>query len=639
MMQNIISFIKHDTTKYLHVLFSKFSRTPLSLLDEILLPKYFWYFSVFLSVSIYSINSSWTFNRYGSLDHFAYLGAALYFPDINKQFPHSTIIELLPTYIPGVIFYKLLSPQLANFARDIFFLTITLKMLMSIAYFLTQDTIITCLVTLAIGSYNYFLVSIGSDYTDSTIQILCIAHLYVISRICDQKDSSRVPGKAFFYLGILSALMFSSGVLSIVYVANYFLYILLIFYFGEDEYRPNISEFFKLLTMYVFGNLLVIICISIYLGLIGHNYYMKLNLLKLFGYLGGVFQNPPLLDWLPDSGWLVLPFSVFIISAIHVIYYFKTIILQHGENISENDYTKTWAQDNKVLLSRKLVFLLFLISTSISMIFIQFFIKQWSLQFYYFSQINFIYYLGMGVLISLNFYSIPQNSKMIILVSAVILAFWSLHLTTHHVIAFEDIIQLFPFPKGSLMPWIFFIATFTLIIYLHLKRIIFPIIMIVSIFAIDLVSYSQNFGGFCCIDALPLKFFGSIGTTSQNIFDDTIRLSYIINKLDKNRNYDVWFDDKELLGQVYRQVFSMNYFNSPDNMINKSLPFLGDYSGPRGSSGHHPLVSRKIILISDNSQKIQEAVKNLELLFDEKVLFNFEKVKIGNVEIYIYVTT
>lgn len=621
-------------------------------------PSKYPFIAIALSLLAISVNSSWTFNRYGWLDHYAYLGAAVYFPETLKHFPEHGILELLPTYLPSALLYHFLEPQAANLTRDMFYLSLALFMFMKICDFFTQNSLATALTTIIFVTYYYFLASIGSDYTDSTIQLLCITNFFIITQIIENIHKKKRSNYLAIILGVFSALLFSSGILSIVYILNFLLFFFIYLYLKQETAILKSKEYLQKLFFWLAGILTTIASISVYLHTATGGYYMKFNILKLFGYLGGVFQNPPTMEWLPYAGWLIIPASILIACLDHLFlnhnYYIYSVKQDSPQAITEDikkieqasgKTTNSLLTDNKIeqnvnvsndLKFKQLSLAFTIITVSISMILIQFVVKQWSLQFMYFSQINFIYFIGFSMIISSRLAFSSKEITFLALIS--ILAFFTLHLTTRYALNFELVLNKFPFEAGVAWPWLIIILFFSAALILYARNLASLQLIALTTIAINLFSYSQSFGGFCCFDAYPIKFFGSRGTTSQNAFDCTMRLSNYLDKLDKDRESDIWYDDKELLGQIYRQTFSMNYLNFSRNLINKRLPELGDYSGPKGSEGHAPIASRKLILISENPYKLSIALDNLDKALEKKHEYDTYTIKIGEVDLYLYKT-
>lgn len=201
-----------------------------------------------------------------------------------------------------------LSQTLQILLKINFFLILSLFAFMRISLFLVNSMLTTLCVTFILAGYYYFLVSIGSDYTDSFIQVFYLVHIYLITKFFEKKSKPYIQRFLLFILGVASALMFSSGVLSVIYIANLMLLFLLLNF--ADVNRANFVRLLNYLVIWLFGGVITIALISAYLHALIGDFYMKNNLLKLFSFVSGVGQFHPLLEWLPLASWLILSFGI-----------------------------------------------------------------------------------------------------------------------------------------------------------------------------------------------------------------------------------------------------------------------------------------------------------------------------------------
>lgn len=601
------------------------------------------------------LNSSWMYNRLGELDHFAYLGAAVYFPNNLNAFPTHPVTELAPTYLFTALLYHLFLPATANFIKDQLSLTLALYAFINISLFLTNSTFVTLCVTVILSGYYYFLASIGSDYTDCFIQLFCLIHLFLIKSFFDSKAEPQRQSNIILTLGVASALMFSSGVLSIVYIVNLiFLFILLHFSAYRELKGINLVKYFGI---WLLGAFITIALLSIYLYALTGGFYMKYNLNKLFNFVAGAGQFHPLLDWLPYASWLILPCALFLFFSASISCDLYKEFSARKSELSRKLFTPTYILNILIfksatpdqsqmelatcseLAGRQRAFIIFLVTTSLSLIFIQTIVKQWSLQFMYFSQINFIYFLGLAIILSKKIEDALNLKNMIFIGCVASSVAISLNLLSHRTIDFEMIITNYFKSSPTILPWLALVLSFLALISLYVSGKIDRYFLIFPILFFHVFSYSELHGGFCCIDTWKIDYLNQGGSTSQKFFDANFKIAFFLNDLDTDRSADVWFDEKERLGPIMRQVFSMNYFNNVPNMINKLMPQLGDYSGPWGSGGHAPVASRPILILSEDVKKIERGLKNLENELQKNLEYEAFAIKIGATSLHAVKTT
>ena len=613
-------------------------------------------YMLFLIVNIMTIaamllNSSWMYNRLGDTDHFSYLGAAVYFPKTLSLFPNHPIIELVPTYALTSFLYHYFPPETANFIKDYCFLVIFLYMFVSFGIFITGNVLATILAAIILSSYYYFLQSIGSDYTDSFIQIFILAHLYLIKIIYDKKARTERVDLTLVLLGVVSGLMLSTGVMSLVYVFNLLLFFisLALFDYQAVSFRSLLSELF----IWLLGLLSCVLVISLYLYIFVDGYFMRLNIAKLFNFVAGHGQFHPLMEWAPFAAWLILPSSILLFFIYYCIFdksklvdYVKSLValfkLKRAFKLLTNTPSSAVVNFEKISFVSwaQFSFGLFIVSTSLSLIFIQFIVRQWSLQFMYFSQVNFIYYLGLAVIFSKSINNRLSSGYIAFLIIATsVLASFNLNLLSHQEINYEAIATNFYTSSPSILPWVAFFAAFSILIFASYKGLAPPYVLIFSILLFNLFSYSELHGLFCCVDSLKIDYLKSTGTTSEKYFDANFKISKFLDTLDKDRVNDVWFDERERLGPILKQVFAMNYLNmSEKSLINKNMPDLAHYHEQFSSAGHDPVAGKNILLISESSDKLSQAIGALQSNSKAKIDYETFDIVIGKTKLQVYKT-
>lgn len=258
----------------------------------------------------------------------------------------------------------------------------------------------------------------------------------------------------------------------------------------------------------------------------------------------------------------------------------------------------------------------------------------------YFSQVNFIYYLGLAVIFSKSINNRLSSGYIAFLIIATsVLASFNLNLLSHQEINYEEIATNFYTSSPSMLPWVAFFAAFSILIFASYKGLAPPYVLIVSILLFNLFSYSELHGLFCCVDSLKIDYLKSTGTTSEKYFDANFKISKFLDTLDKDRVNDVWFDERERLGPILKQVFAMNYLNmSEKSLINKNMPDLAHYHEQFSSAGHDPVAGKNILLISESSDKLSQAIGALQSNSKARIDYEAFDIDIGKTKLQVYKT-
>jgi len=555
-------------------------------------PLYFLVIVAFILLAT-NMNQTWLYNPFGWVDQWAYLGQSYFYPKLVKLFPLHPASDLLPVILPSAFFYKFLSPVYANLFRDIFFLSIFLfSLFLHIRRFTNVAS--SFVVIFLAGGYQYLLSAVGSDYTDGYVITYYALSLYCISL---SRDTRPTLEKVLLILsGALFACMVYSAILAIVYLPTLFLLYSLNFHDRKVSILSTITnKTIKFFIFYFIGFGLATFFFSCFYWIHADGFFFINNINKLFGFIGGAYTAPPLSTWITDASWLILPVGVVIASTIKLFFYFKTC-----KGVEEFLYR----------LEEKHVVKIMVVVSFTTMLFINFVIKQWSLQFLYFNQTLPIVFLGVGVLLGHNRVGVISRICLFEIGVVIFSSLLTLWLLDHYVITWQDV-KNFVGIKNVVLLMIIILFT-SLFLSIALLNRFLRFVAIVWLIVLNIVSFSPTFGNFLCWDAFAKENMPKLLSSNHSIFLSTIQLAKFIDKIDPNRRASLWYSELGSLGPLIRQVNAVTYLNSGDKRINKSFPSLNDFSGPIGSEGHVPFSGETLMILSFEANHIQQAEYSLK---------------------------
>ncbi|QWR76321.1 hypothetical protein E2O03_001825 [Candidatus Magnetomonas plexicatena] len=285
------------------------------------------------------VNNKWIFTNafFIFVDPWIYLGYFLDFSGhlnaFKVDFYTNYFGTRFPWIVPGILAYKFFSPLAANYVLHLGFLYAALFS----AYFIIKNILnknTALFTTVLLGSYSYFLFSLGWDYVDGAeityflIIILCLVNL--------KKTNENLA----FFIGVFYALLLYTHLYMIIYTPAF-----LVFH-GNSALKTNLN-FVKLITFVSIGFLLVTISFFILNYVVSGQVVFFLPQIKVAMdlSLGHHRWKLPIEQWLFNAGHLVIPFIAFVINFILMVYSF---------------FRK--ANEKKVLLLRLLYILSFLMA-------------------------------------------------------------------------------------------------------------------------------------------------------------------------------------------------------------------------------------------------------------------------------------
>jgi len=165
-------------------------------------------------------NSSWLFNPYGWVDHWAYLGHSLDLRNLRDVYPSDPSGDLLPVIWPSAFLYYLFPNVAASYlhgALNLFLSTFLLFQITSKNFGKKEAYLLS---TMWLGS-QYALTSLGASYPTGSVIVYLLLTIFFL-----QKNSSR---KTRLYVNLVLAsiaftLSFYSALLSIIYLPGLFLF-------------------------------------------------------------------------------------------------------------------------------------------------------------------------------------------------------------------------------------------------------------------------------------------------------------------------------------------------------------------------------------------------------------------------------
>jgi len=540
-------------------------------------------FAILVSI----VNQAWMYNPFGWVDHWAYLGHIYFFPKLRALFPAEPSGDLLPLILPSALMYKILPPLVANYVVDIFFLVVFLLSIFALVRKFA-DTTTAWIVLFLAGGYQYLLSAVGSDYTDGRVIPYYAIGLYSISRARDALPTRQPISLALS--GAIFACMVYSAILSCVYALVFWLYFVLDFREAQGQLlRQFIKRSASFIAYFSLGILLATAIFFAIYWCYADGFFFKNTIVKLLFFLGGGYSAPPLKEWLAGASWLIFPGAVALASLIYV----AVFVIRHHR---VHDLCMALEERHVVAIAN-------VVSLSI-MLFLNFVIKQWSLQMLYFDQTLPVTFLGLGALLACRKDSAGARLRYAEIAMTAIGSLLVLWLLNRNVVNYSMLLGFITRTLGA-NPYnaMLILALLTcIVLYPWARRDRIRALRpaaITYLLLFNAFSFSFLYNPFLCMDGFarhnaPNKILGS----NASIFRATIDLADFLDAIDPQRSCSLWYNEEGVYGPLFRQVNGMAYLNAPIRRINMRFPKLDFFGGPLGSEGHSPQAGEILLVLS-----------------------------------------
>lgn len=518
------------------------------------------------------------FDPYGWVDQWGYFGAAFFYPHLATVVPESPVSGLIAVYLPSALLMKLFSPVFANYLRDLFVLFISTAIIGTVVGKATTKKIGMIVIALMI-SYQYFLTTAGSSYTDGAMLLYLSLSFAILSWAQTQKINRKRLGLIGF--GVFYGLMIYTAILGLVYLIPLILFFLLEQNQGEEKksFWEDLSRFLKFSMV---GVLLTTFALQLIYSTSSSGFFFTSNIEKLFGYTAGNdYRAPAFSVWLPGASWLVLPGAISVAALGSIIIRLR--------NSTKLEFLPT----DKLLILAPVTFTM---SLSIQLV-----VHQYSLQFLYFNQTLPVYFLSLGALIQ-QIVSKKQDENYWLTLSgftAVGVLLFSRTIDFSSYTLVKVLLSAFALHSSQLILFLFFLVGSSVILLATMKPKLSPlalsIILLLSVF-----SFSPTYGCFLCYNSNAIAIQPAPASSSEAILRNVVSLSRLVDKIDRPRQAKLWFSESEPLGAIFRQVNAVTYLNLPTSRVSKSFPAITDLGSPIGSESTGFSNTSTVILLSSD---------------------------------------
>lgn len=554
------------------------------------------------------INDAWLYDPFGVVDQWAYIGLEYHFPNLIRSFPTQPAGELIGLIGPNAIIYHFLSPLMANKVIGISSFTIVLVLI----FFLLDRNVSrrsAIFTTLLLSQYQFFLLSIGSSYTEGRTMVFFTIVLFLLDRasfaIHQRKRNLYLGLAGFFYFMCLN-----TAILSLVYG-----FPLLVYYFimrkgreGQNIFLNKYSDFFSLAMGFFLGFFIVYVT---YLKVGIDKVPMKNNIEKLFWFFIGGLPTPHLSQWLPSAIWLIFPLSILVTYSILMA---KTILLK-----------------SKRLSQFELGFASLFFSLVGLLCFTQFVLKQYPLQLLYFHQTLPVYFLCLGLLISPLISQL--NSITFFLYSTALFSLGAATLWIHNNIDFHRLVAGRPIIILALL-----VFSLSIIVFISGSKTIANIgltIFITAFSVLNLVNFVSILPNMD-MNHSPAQLSLGLKNSKQN-FLATLTWCDYIDVIDPKRSFLLWYNDNSNIGALIRQFSAPTYLYQA-MQFNRVFPSVSPGTSlPGNSGGTTASVGQKILIISEKSDAEELADENLRkvglsLKVERKDQFIFKTIHLYTIQ-------
>lgn len=523
------------------------------------------------------------FDPYGWVDQWGYFGAAFFFPHLAGAVPESPVNGLVAVYLPSALLMKLFSPVVANYLRDVFVLFITTATIGTVVGKATTKKIGMTAIALMI-SYQYFLTTAGSSYTDGSMLLYLSLSFAILSWAQTQSVNRKKFGLIGF--GFFYGLLVYTAVLGIVYLVPLYLF----FSMGQKQKEENIgfwkdlSYFLKFSTL---GLLVTTLTLQLTYSTYSSGFFFTSNIEKFFGYTAEKVHHAPAFSvWLPGASWLVLPGTISVAAL--------GCLMIRIRCLAKIQFLPT----DKLLILAPITFAMSIL--------IQLVFHLYSLQFLYFNQTLPIYFLSLGALIHKIISQKQEEIYWLTLsgVTAIAVLLFSRSIDFSSYTFTKALLNALSLHSSQLVLFLCFLMG-SFVIFLATKNPKLSPLALSTVLVLSVFSFSPTYGCFLCYNSNAAAIQPAPASSSEAILRNVISLSRLIDKVDRNREAKLWFSESEPLGPIFRQVNAVTYLNSPSSRVSKSFPAITDQGNPAGSESTGFSDTRTVILLSSDSASAQ----------------------------------
>ena len=540
-------------------------------------------FALMFSILASFLNRAWMFDPYGWVDQWGYFGAAFFFPHLTEAVPDSPANGLIAVYLPSALLMKLFSPVVANYLRDLFVLFISTATIGIVVGKATTKKIGMAVIALMI-SYQYFLTTAGSSYTDGAMLFYLSLSFALLSWTQTQSANRKNFGLIVF--GVLYGLMVYTAVLGIVYVVPLYL-----FFFMDQKQKEEKRSYWKDLSNFLKFSTLGLLVTTTTLQLIyltySSDFFFTSNIEKFFDYTADKVHHAPVFSvWLPGASWLVLPGTISLAAL--------GCLLTRIRSLIQLQFSAT----DKLLILAPITFIMSIL--------IQLIFHLYSLQFLYFNQTLPIYFLSLGALIHQIISQKQEEIYWLTLsgVTAIAVLLFSRSIDFSSYSLTKVLMNALALHSSQLVLFLCFLVGSSVVFLATRKPKLSPlalsIVLVLSVF-----SFSPSYGCFLCYNSNAAALQPTPASSSEAILRNVVSLSRLIDKIDRDRQAKLWFSESESLGPIFRQVNAVTYLNSPSSRVSKSFPAITDQGSPAGSESTGFSNTSTVILLSSDPASSQ----------------------------------
>jgi hypothetical protein len=165
---------------------------------------------------LYWIDYAWVYSCIGWIDAWAYFGLAADPVAMRSAFPNHPAGDLLPLIWPAAFLYSVFPAIAANLLyKWASFVLVGLLLYRMVEWDFGKQTAIWA--TLALVFYKYFLIAVGSDYTDGRVILYLMLALYFLSTAYVSDASRKQEATRLFFGGLFFSFSVSTALLSSVF--------------------------------------------------------------------------------------------------------------------------------------------------------------------------------------------------------------------------------------------------------------------------------------------------------------------------------------------------------------------------------------------------------------------------------------
>lgn len=536
----------------------------------------------------------WIYNPTGWVDGFAYLGHFLSMQSLRLAMPEASSGDLVALIFPASLLYKLFSPIVANilFKSAGYCLSLTVIFLSIEILFNWQSALLTIVY---LSTYKYFLIAMGSDYTDGRVILYFSASIYFLLASENKKQIFLIISGFLYFCAV------NVAILALCYLPLLIIISLSGCEVGRDgrgssnRLQNQLSHYLEKLwklTLYRAGAYFILGCIFAYIFLMivhfsytGSWMFMANSVNKLFQF---VQQNRvPAGTSYESCSYLYLP--IFILISLPIFLY---LTFQKGAELDPGFMG--------VGVNNVIVVYVTLFSAILGFFFLQLKFHQETItNVYYFNQLMPIIFLGLG---SLFYVVIEKLRRAIILAAGLIMLILGLLIfrvtvnnpyiegVSHHHI------------NSAMIETIYLALLLIMMIFLFKFRFGLLAMLLVSLCVIEMRPWGST--------QLSINEFNTVNNR-EKIFLLTVPWVRLIERMDPSRQALLWYKAGD--GLSFMSSFAAASHLWQGRVFNESFPNPhGDIPGSaNGGMPIESLKNRKIIVMTEDGSLVEKAQKNL----------------------------